>query len=73
MVVDDINKGSKSSNDLENVYDGTQNVGITDSNYAGDDDDAVSQDDTLTLRFIEKSSGYLAGEKNINCKQSTEK
>ena len=27
----------------------------------------------LTLRFIEKSNGDLAGEKTMNCKQPTEK
>ena len=51
---DDIDKGSKSSDDLEYEYDGIQNVETTGSNNVGNDDDTVNQDDTLTLRFIEK-------------------
>ena len=70
-MVHDIDNGSKSSEDnLENVLDGIQNVKTT----GGSDnvaDDRVSQDDTLVLRFIEKSNGDLAGEKNINCRQPT--
>ena len=61
-MVDDIEKGSKSSDDLENVFDGIQNVETTDSNNVGDDDEVKDQDGTLTLRFIEKSNGDLAGE-----------
>ena len=66
MVVDDIDKGRKSSDNLENVYDGIENVKTTGSiNVEGD---AINQDDTLTLRFIEKGNdGYLAGEKTMNC------
>ena len=37
MGVDDIDKGSKSSNDLENEYDGIQNVETTGSDNVGDD------------------------------------
>ena len=38
MVVDDIDKGSKSSDVLENEYDGIQNVETTGSDNVGDDD-----------------------------------
>ena len=37
-MVDDIDEGSKSSDDLENVYDGIQNVETTGSDNVGDDD-----------------------------------
>ena len=36
-------------------------------------DDEVNQDDTLTLRPIEKGNEDLAGEKTMNRKQPTEK
>ena len=54
MVVDDIDKGSKSSDNLEIVHDGIQNVKPTDSDNVGDD--GVNKDDTLTLWFIEKGT-----------------
>ena len=53
MVVGDTDKGSKSSDNLENVYDRIQNVKITVSNI-NVGDGKVTQDDTLTWRFIEK-------------------
>ena len=65
-------KGGKSIDDLENVCDGIQNVETMGSDNVGDDDDAVNQDGTLTLRF----TGNLRGsgrKKNMNCKQPTEK
>ena len=54
IMVDDIDKGSKSSDDLENEYDGILNAKITGSNTVGDDDAVKKHNDTLTLRFIEK-------------------
>ena len=54
MVADDFDKGGKSSDDLENEYDGIQNVETTASdNNVGDDDALKNQNDTLTLRLIE--------------------
>ena len=73
VVVDDIDKGSKSSDDLENEYDGIQNEETTGSDSVGDDNGIKKQDGTLILRFIEKKYGDLAGEKTMNCKQPTEK
>ena len=61
MVVDNIDKGSNNSDNLENVYDGIQNVKTTGPNNVGNDQ--VNQDDTFALRFIEKDNGDLAGEK----------
>ena len=56
MVVG-IDEGSKSSDHLGNAYDGIQNVETIGSYNAGDDEAAVEkQDNTLTLRFIEKKS-----------------
>ena len=63
MVVGDIDKGSKSSEDLETVFDGIQNAETTSSDNVRDDDEVKNQDGTLTLRFIEKSNGDMAGEK----------
>ena len=54
VVVDDIDKGSKSSYDFEKEYDGIQNVKPTGSDYVGDHEAVKNQDDTFTLRFIEK-------------------
>ena len=45
----------------------------TGSDNVGDDAAVKKQDGTLTLRFIEKIYGDLAGEKTMNCKQPTEK
>ena len=74
IVVDDIDKGSKSSDDLENEYDGIQLINITGSDNVGDDEAVKNQDDLLTLRFIEKGNdGDLAVEKNMNCKHPTGK
>ena len=56
MVVDDIDEGSKSLDDLENEYDGMQNVKTTSSDIVGGYEAVKKQDDTLTLRFIEKSN-----------------
>ena len=52
-MVEDIDKGSKGSDGLENEYDGIQNLETTGSDTVGDNS-SVHQDDTLTLRFIEK-------------------
>ena len=67
MVVD-IDEGCKSSDDLENEneYDGIQNVKTTGSYNVGDDNAVKKQDDTLTLRFIEKSNREITGEKTMN-------
>ena len=73
MVVD-FDEGIKSSDDLENKYDGIQNVKTRSSDSVGDDEEVKKQDHTLTLRFIEKSNRYIiAGEKTMNCKQPREK
>ena len=64
MVVDGIDEGSKSSDDLENEYDEIQNLETTGSDNVGDDDALKNQDDTLTLRFTEKVIKILQ-EKNI--------
>ena len=46
----------------------------TSSDDVGNDDAVKNQDNTLTLRFIEKSIGDMAGEKIMNCcEQPTEK
>ena len=50
-----------------------QNGETAGSDNVGDDDAVKQQDCTLTLWFIEKSNDDLAGEKNMNCKQPTEK
>ena len=43
------------------------------SDNHGDDDDAVNQDDTLALRFIEKSNWDMAGENPfVNSQQKTD-
>ena len=72
-LVDDIDKGSKSSDHLENQYDGTQNVETTGSDNVGDGDAVKNQDGKLTLRSIEKRSGDIAGDRTMNCKQPIEK
>ena len=59
MVADDIDKGRKSSDNLENEYDGIQNMETTGSDNFGDDDAAKKQDGTLTLRLIEKIMAIL--------------
>ena len=59
-----IDEGSKSSDDLENAYDGIQNVKTTGSDIVGGYEAVKKQDDTLTLRFIGKSYRGIAGEKN---------
>ena len=72
-MVDGIDKGNKSSDDLENEYQGIQNVKATGSYNARDDESVKKQDNTLTLRFIEKSSINTI-EKTMNCcKEPTEK
>ena len=55
------NKGSKSSDHLENVNDGTQNVETTGSDNVGNDDAVKKQDGTLNVRFIEKRNVDMAG------------
>ena len=52
-MVEDIDKGSKGSDGVENEYDGIQNLETTGSDTVGDNS-SVHQDDTLTLQFIEK-------------------
>ena len=59
MVVDDVDEGSKSSDDLDNEYDGIQNVKTMSSDIVGGYEAAKKQDDTLTLRFIKKVIGIL--------------
>ena len=54
---------SKSSDDLGNEYQGTQNIKTTGSYNVGDDEAVEKQDNTLTLRFIEKRNM----EKTSNC------
>ena len=66
---------SKSSDDLENEYQGTQNVKTTGSYNVGDDETTVEkQDNTSILRFIEKINRDITEEKALNCcKEPTEK
>ena len=72
-MVDNIDKESNSSKDLESVNDGIQSLETVGSDNVGNDN-SVNQDGTSTLRFIEKSNGDLAGVKNMNCEQrKTEK
>ena len=51
-MADNFNKGSKSSDDLENVQGGIQNSETTGSDNVGDDN-TVHENDPLTLRFVE--------------------
>ena len=55
LVVDGIDKGSKSSDDLEYEHDGIQNGNTSGSDNVEDGDEVKKQDSTLTLRFIEKN------------------
>ena len=73
MVIDIGEGSSKRLDDLENEYEGIQNIKTTGSYNVGDDEAIKKQDATSTLRFIEKSDRDIAGEKTINCKQPTEK
>ena len=74
MMVDDIDKGGESSDELENECNGKQNAETTRSdNNVGDKDETVNQDETLTLRLEENKNGDIAGEKTMNCKQPIEK
>ena len=59
MVVGIDEGRSNSSDDLENEYEGIQNVKTIGSYHVGDDKAVKKQDDTLTLRFIEKVIGIL--------------
>ena len=72
MVVD-IDEGSKSSDDLENGYDGIQNFKTTNSDIVGGYEAVKKQGDTLILQFVLKSYRDIAEEKTMNCKQPTEK
>ena len=72
FTVDDIDKESNSSEDLESVYDGIQSLETAGSDNVGNDS-SVNQDGTLTLRFIEKSNGDLAGVTNMNSEQRKKK
>ncbi|CAM9712348.1 unnamed protein product [Ascophyllum nodosum] len=72
-----IDEGSKSSDHLGNEYE-IQNVETTTTtsglDNVGNNNAVEKQDDTLTLRFIEKSNGGMKGEKTMNCcKHPTEK
>ena len=63
MMVD-IDERSKSSDDLENEYEGIQIATTTGSYNVGDDEAVKKQDDTLTLRLIETTNNRnIAGEK----------
>ena len=68
MVVDDIDGGSESSDNLDNKYDGIQNVKTTSSDIVGGYEAVKKQDGTLTLRFREKGDRdtSIAGEKTMN-------
>ena len=54
MAVGNDGGRSKSSDDLGNEYQGIHNVKTTGSYNVGDDEAVERQDNTLTLRFIEK-------------------
>ena len=51
-TVVDIDEGSKSSDDLENEYDGIQNFKTTNSDIVGGYETVKKQNDTLTLQFV---------------------
>ena len=57
MVVN--KKGSKSSDDLVNVYDGIQNVETTGSDDVGDDDGAKKTGWHLALAVHRKNNGDM--------------
>ena len=61
MVVD-IDEESKKTDDLENKYDGIQNVKTTSSDIVGGYEAVKNRDDTLTLRFIKNQYEYYRGE-----------
>ena len=71
-----IDEESKSSDHLENE-DEIQNVETTRTtglDNVGENNAVGKQDNTLTLRFIEKSNRDIKGEKTMNCcKEPTEK
>ena len=54
MVVDDIDEGSKSSDDLENEYEEIQNVKTTGWDNVGDDEAVKNRHDTLTVWLVGK-------------------
>ena len=55
-----------------NEYQGIQNVKTTGSYNVGDDEVVERQDNTLTLRFIEKRNRDITGEKTLNCVVNSE-
>ena len=75
MVVG-IDEGSKSSDHLENedeiqYVETTRTTGL---DNVGENNAVEKQDNTLTLRFIERSNRGMKGEKTMNyCKEPTEK
>ena len=58
---------SKSSDDLGNEYQGIQNVKTTSLYNVGDGEGVEKQENTLTLRFIEKRNRDITGEKTLKC------
>ena len=58
-MVDDIDEGSKSSDDLESVYDGIQNMETTGSDNVGDDDAVKTQHGPFDLAVHKKRNGDM--------------
>ena len=59
-MVDDIDEGSKSSDDLQNIYDGVQNLESTTLDNIEGNHSPVHEYNRMTLRFSRKSKENLA-------------
>ena len=53
--------------EMNTWYQGIQNVKTTGSYNVGDDEAVEKEDNTLTLRFIEKRNRDITGEKTLIC------
>ena len=69
-MVDDTDEGNKSSDDLENVHDGLQNLETTDSDTAEGNNNPVNHYDRSTLRSHGNSNKNMAGVKPLNSGES---
>ena len=65
-MVDDIDEESKSSDDLENVYDGIQNLESTTLDYVEGSHGPLHQYNRMTLQSSRKSRDNLAEAKLLN-------
>ena len=70
MVVDDIDEVSKSSDDLENVYDGIQNLESTTLDNVEGNHGPVHQYTRMTVRSSRKRQDNLAEAKSLNSRKS---